>query len=130
MKEKLIRFMYGRYGNDRFNQFLMIAAVVSFFFSFLGGRIFVLIALLLLVYSYYRMFSKQTVKRSAENRWYLERERKVKTFVQKKKKELSMRKTHHIYKCPGCGQKLRIPKGRGEIEICCQKCGTKFRKKS
>ena len=28
MKEKLQRFMWGRYGNDRFNQFLMIVALV------------------------------------------------------------------------------------------------------
>ena len=28
MKEKLQRFMWGRYGNDRFNQFLLIVALV------------------------------------------------------------------------------------------------------
>lgn len=36
MKEKLQRFMWGRYGNDRFNQFLMIVALVClalFFWS-------------------------------------------------------------------------------------------------
>lgn len=130
MKEKLIRFMYGRYGNDKFNRFLMTAAMIAFFFSFLGGRFFYVIALLLLLYCYYRMFSKQTAKRSEENRWYLEKEGKAKVFLQQKKKEWLMRKTHHIYKCPNCKQKLRIPKGYGEVEICCRKCGTKFRKKS
>lgn len=58
MKEKLQRFMWGRYGNDRFNQFLMIVALVCLALSFFGLRIFYVLALALLVYAYYRMFSK------------------------------------------------------------------------
>ena len=66
MKEKLQRFMWGRYGNDRFNQFLMIVALVCLALSFFGLRIFYVLALALLVYAYYRMFSKDLSKRSAE----------------------------------------------------------------
>lgn len=130
MREKLARFMYGRYGNDRFNQVLMIAALVALVISFLGGNIFYLAALIIMGYAYYRMFSKQHAKRSAENSWYLQKEWKVKSFFQKKKKEMETRKTHHIYKCPNCKQKIRVPKGRGKIEIRCQKCETRFIKKS
>lgn len=35
MKEKLQRFMWGRYGNDRFNQFLLIVTLVCLALSFL-----------------------------------------------------------------------------------------------
>ena len=56
MKEKLQRFMWGRYGNDRFNQFLMIVALVCLALSFFGLRIFYVLALALLVYAYYRLF--------------------------------------------------------------------------
>ena len=63
MKEKLQRFMWGRYGNDRFNQFLMIVALVCLALSFFGLRIFYVLALALLVYAYYRMFSKDLSKR-------------------------------------------------------------------
>ena len=47
MKEKLQRFMWGRYGNDRFNQFLMIVALVCLALSFFGLRIFYVLALAL-----------------------------------------------------------------------------------
>ena len=68
MKEKLQRFMWGRYGNDRFNQFLMIVALVCLTLSFFGLRIFYVLALALLVYAYYRMFSKDLSKRSINAR--------------------------------------------------------------
>lgn len=130
MREKFARFMIGRYGNDRLNQFLMVAAIVSLVISFLGGRFFYLIALLLIILSYFRMFSRKIYKRSAENQWYLQKEMKVRSFFKKKKNEMNIRKTHHIYKCPSCRQKIRVPRGRGKIEIRCQKCGNKFIKKS
>lgn len=130
MRDKLNQFMRGRYGNDRFNQFLMIIALVCLVLSFFGLNVFYLIALLFMVYAYYRMFSRKIYQRSAENQWYLQKENKVRGWFVRRKKEFAQRKTHHIYKCPGCKQKIRVPRGRGRIEIRCQKCGTKFIKKS
>lgn len=130
MKEKLARFMQGRYGNDRFNQFLMITAIAALVISFFGGNVFYLVAVLLMVYAYFRMFSRKIYQRSAENQWYLKKEMKVRSWFQGQKKAAATRKTHHIYKCPGCKQKIRVPKGRGRIEIRCQKCDTKFIKNS
>lgn len=130
MREKLNQFMRGRYGNDRFNQFLMIIALVCLVFSFFGLRVFYLIALMFMIYAYYRMFSRKIYQRSAENQWYLQKENKVRGWFARRKKELAQSKTHHIYKCPNCKQKIRVPRGRGRIEISCRKCGTKFIKKS
>ncbi len=130
MRERLSRFMRGRYGNDRFNQFLMIVALVCMVLSMFGLKFFYLIALLLLVYTYYRMFSRNVYRRTAENQSYLQKERKVKNWFLGQKKAFAQRKTHHIFKCPGCKQKIRAPRGRGRIEIRCQKCGTTFIRKS
>lgn len=130
MKEKLQRFMWGRYGNDRFNQFLMICAMIFLALSLFGLNFFYLAALGIMIYAYFRMFSKNTYKRSAENQWYLKREMKVRGFFTKKKKELSQRKAYHIYRCPNCRQKIRVPRGRGRIAISCRKCGAEFIKKS
>ena len=35
-----------------------------------------------------------------------------------------------FYRCPKCGQQLRVPRGRGKISITCPKCGNQFIKKS
>lgn len=130
MREKLQRFMWGRYGNDRLNQFLMICAIVLMFISFFGGGLFYTLSFAVMIYAYFRMFSKNTAKRAEENRWYLQREMKVRGIWNKKKKEFQQRKVYHIYKCPNCKQKIRVPKGRGRIAITCRKCGNEFVKKS
>ena len=104
MKEKLQRFMWGRYGNDRFNQFLLIVALVCLALSFFGLRIFYVLALALLVYVYYRMFSRNMSKRSAENQWYLKKEMKVRSWWQRRKQLFAGRRDYKIFKCPKCGR--------------------------
>ena len=130
IREKIQKFMWGRYGNDRLNRVLMTLSMAFILLSFLRLPGAYLIAVLLLLWVYYRMFSKQTAKRCEENRKYMRFEAAVRSFFLRKKRELQDRKTHHIYRCPNCKQKLRVPKGRGRIVIRCRKCGTEFEKKS
>lgn len=130
MKEKFYRFMVGRYGNDRLNQVIMIVAMIALVISFFGPRFFYGIALLCLIYGYFRMFSRNTYKRSMENNKYLQWEYKIKQLFATWKRDMKQRKTHHIYRCPSCKQKIRIPRGKGKIEIRCPKCSQTFIKKS
>ena len=130
MRQRLMQFMQGRYGNDQLNRFLMAVGMVFLVISLFGPDLFYTLALVILIYTYFRMFSRNIYKRAAENQKYLQKSVKIRGILQKKKKELMDLKTHHIYKCPGCKQKLRVPRGRGRIEISCRKCGTKFVKKS
>jgi len=130
LKEKFMRFMQGRYGNDQFNRFLMFFSIGLLILSMFAGNIFYLLALAVMVYAYFRMFSRQIYKRSAENTKYLQIAWKVKANWSKKKNEWKQLKTHHIYKCPNCKQKIRVPRGRGKIAIRCKKCKTEFIKKS
>lgn len=131
MKEKLIRFMYGRYGVDSLGKFTIITGLAAMILAgWTDSMLLSLLSWCLIIYSYFRMFSKNTYKRSSENQWYLNKTYKLRTFFYRQKNMMAQRKTHHIYKCPTCKQKIRIPKGKGKIEIRCPKCNTTFIKKS
>lgn len=131
MRERLQRWMWGRYGYDDLNRVLMISAVVCMVLSLLpGGGVFYLLAGAAMVYAYFRMFSRNISKRSAENQWFLKKTAKLRAALGKKRRELNQTKQYHIYKCPNCRQKIRVPRGRGRIAITCRKCGREFVKRS
>ena len=131
MKEKFRQFMVGRYGADDFGRFTVGLAIVFIVLNiFFRHNLFSLLAMLTLILCYFRMFSKNIAKRSAENGKYLFYCRKYFGFFGKKRDQLLDKKTHHIYKCPKCRQKIRIPRGKGMIEIRCPKCSMVFKKKS
>ena len=123
--------MYGRYGVDSLGKFLVALAFITIILGNITDKgIFSLISWVLLFYAYYRMFSKQVYKRASENQIFLSKTSKIRGWFYKEKNLMAQRKTHRIYKCPTCKQKIRVPKGKGRIEICCPKCNTKFIKKS
>ena len=120
MREKFARFMAGRYGMDTMGRFTiglaLFLVVINYIFT---SRIINLLVWILLILAYYRMFSRNVYKRSSENQVFLN-----------KKILFGQRKTHHIDRCPSCKQKIRVPRGKGKIEIRCPKCNTTFIKKS
>ncbi len=130
MREKFYRFMQGRYGIDQFGRFLMAMVMVCLVLSLFGLKFFYVAGIAVLVYSYFRIFSKNLYKRRAENTAYLKYEYKVKQKFATWKRDMQQRKTHHIYRCPSCKQKIRVPRGKGRIEIRCPKCNQTFIKKS
>lgn len=132
-RERLTQFMRGRYGgNDTLNKslfgvflfFLLIAIFSSR--SSIANSIFNLLAIAVLIYSYFRIFSRNIARRQAENQKFLEITASVRSMFGKK----SADKTHRIFRCPKCGQKMRVPKGKGKIEITCPNCRNKFIKRS
>jgi hypothetical protein len=130
MKQKFMQFMQGRYGNDGLNKFLMILAIVFLVISFVGGDAFYVLAILCLFAAYFRMFSRNLYKRAAENQRYMMRVRKIREFWMLRKNHLKQLKTYRFFTCPKCKQKIRIPKGKGKIEITCRTCGEKFIRKT
>ncbi len=124
MKERLARFMMGRYGIDALSKFTLGIAIACMVLNlFFRNGILNGIAFLLLVVCYFRMFSRDIGKRYQENVKYWSLRNKVLRFFK-------LNKTHHIYRCPQCKQKIRIPKGKGKVEITCPKCRTCFIKRS
>ena len=131
MKERLARFMVGRYGQDELGQFLFVTALVTMLLSVLfGGSVWYTIALILLIFGYYRMLSKNHARRYQENAKYLLYYNKAKAWIKRKQYQLKQYKQFHIYRCPSCRQKIRIPRGKGKLSISCPKCKTEFIRRS
>ena len=123
--------MQGRYGADQMGQMLSAVSMVFLIISlFSRNQAWFLLAVIGLVYNYFRMFSKNISKRYAENQKYLTMTAGIRRKLASWKSQLAQRKIYHIYRCPGCKQKIRVPRGRGKIEIRCPKCNTRFVKKS
>ena len=130
MREKIARFMMGRYGVDQLSRFLMVTSIVFMVLGTFTHPVLYYVGILGGIYMYFRIFSKNYVKRSAENQWYLRKTYYFRTWFDKKKRMWNLKKTHKIFKCPTCKQKIKVPKGRGKIEIRCAKCDSKFIKRS
>ena len=133
MKAWFQRFMSGRYGVDQFSQFLSTAALILVILGlFLPGplKVLDLIGWVALIYSYFRIFSRNIARRSEENRWFLTRRAAVQSRFGSAKTRFDQRKVYRYFRCPHCRQQLRVPRGRGRLSITCPKCGTTFIKKS
>ncbi len=154
LRYKFIRFMQGRYGTDRFNQFLawvLLGAVILNLF--LGSSLLWWFSTLVLIYMYFRMFSRNIARRYQENQKYLEvtaklrnggfgrtlgnfgrsLNGKLRTAAARLRGWSDLRRRNagfRIFKCPQCEQKIRIPKGKGKIIVRCPKCGKEFPKRS
>ena len=131
MREKFRQFMIGRYGTDGLNQFLSVASLVLLLIAIVSRiRLFTWLGVALLGFCYYRTFSRNISKRTEENYKFYTLKDRVGSKFRGLKEQWANRKIYHYYRCPQCRQKLRVPRGRGRIQISCPRCGTQFIKKS
>lgn len=131
MRERMQGFMAGRYGTDQLSKLILwisLACLVVSMFTRLN--VFYILGLVLLIYTYYRMFSRNVAKRYAENQKYLNWRYGFAVRRNKRKVHWEQRKIYRFYKCPQCRQKVRVPKGKGKVAITCPKCRMEFVRKS
>lgn len=138
---RLAQFFSGRTGVDALGKTSSWAAVILMIITMITGwAIPYFIAIICLIYSIWRMFSKNYQKRYYENQKFLNATAgirrffsaipsKVKRAVSKAKYDRQQKKIYKIFYCPSCKQKLRAPKGRGKILVTCSSCKTEFIKR-
>ena len=125
------RFMSGRYGSDQLNLTMVIGALIVTTIGSLTGVYFLTLAAdALLLLAIFRMFSKDRYRRAHENQVYLEKTQKVRRAATEWVNRVKNSRKYHYYTSPKCKQRLRVPRGVGNITITCKQCGTKFDKKA
>ena len=124
----MMQFMQGRYGADQMGQMLSAVSMVFLIISlFSRNQAWFLLAVIGIVYNYFRMFSKNISKRYAENQKYLKMTAGIRRRLASWKSQLAQRKIYHIYRCPGCKRKNAVcPGGAVKSQIRCPKCNTGF----
>ena len=123
METAFRHFMQGRYGIDKLNMLILGIGLALSIINLLipdpiASLILTLISYGFMGWAIFRCLSRNTYKRYQENSKYL-------MFLQKLKD-----KDHRYFKCPRCRQQVRVPKGKGKINISCPKCREKFLKKT
>lgn len=130
MRDKIEKFMLGRYGEDQLNIFISIVFIILVVVNWwIDSIILRIVIYILIVINIYRSFSKNIVARSIENDKYIKYKRKVtRSFkiIQKSFKD----KEHKYVLCPYCVQMIRLPRKKGQLEIKCPNCHKTFEKKT
>ncbi len=150
MRVRFQQFMVGRYGTDQLSRFMLLLAIIFIILSYLfrGVWILSLLTWVLLILVNLRMFSRNIQARYNENTRYLLAKQKVTDFFRGKRNGSARNSygtsggssssggayrsdaEHRIFRCPNCDQRVRVPRGKGKIEITCPKCGHHFTKRS
>ncbi len=125
-KDKLIRFMYGRYGgNDALNKALLWTYIVILILGIISGWEWLwYVGFLAIIWNIYRMFSRNIGKRQKENAVFLSLKRKALMPL----KQL-LDRGHAYRRCPHCKATLRLPRKKGRHTVACPKCKKDFKVK-
>ncbi len=127
LKFKFASWMQGRYGMDP-----LYKALIAVYFAlivlnlFVGSAILNYAAMLLVLFAFLRVFSRQTAKRAIENRKYITLRDSVKKKVLLTINRVKEYKTHRYRSCPNCRSTLRLQKKIGTMTVTCPKCRTSF----
>ncbi|MDO4733141.1 MAG: hypothetical protein Q4B50_06485 [Bacillota bacterium] len=131
MKNWFQRLMIGRYGGDKLGKFMLLLSLACILLSWLlDWGILNILALICLVLSYFRMFSRNIYARQQENLKFLQLTAGLRKEWQFQKKKFLERKEYTYFKCPYCKGHLRVPRGKGRLMVRCNKCGREFEKVS
>ena len=130
IRNAIQRLMYGRYGGDQLNMSMIVLYLVCYLlFLVTRWKLFYWLSLILIGYTLFRMFSRNILKRREENYKFMHLAEPVFKWV-RLRRTMHRDKEHRYFRCPNCGQYLRVPRGKGNITVTCRGCGASFKEKS
>jgi uncharacterized C2H2 Zn-finger protein len=125
------RFMIGRYGPDHLGvTMIIISLALSLTHTFTRLSVLLYISYIIAGLALFRILSRNITRRRAENDKFIRYWWPVKTKIAQCITNIKQRKTHKFFRCPSCRNTLRVPKGKGKIQVTCPKCGERFNAKT
>ena len=107
---------HGRNGVDFLGKLALGCGIFCYAMYFVTGEMILQRgAMVLFVYTLFRMFSSNVEARSKENQ-------AVQELGKLYKLRWELRKTHKVFRCESCGTLVRVPKGQGKVMVTCPVC--------
>ena len=143
-REKMYRFMYGRYGADALYNFLTWLNVILILLSLVATVLitdevvsnivsiaFSVVITLIFIWEFYRMFSRNISKRRRENEIYLILKGNAKRFfsgnTSSGTKSFNRDDATYIFRdCTKCQSTLRLQRRVGKHKVKCPRCSHAF----
>jgi hypothetical protein len=127
LRDKLARFMYGRYGVDKL-YYALFALFWALFVLNLFLRSYALSVLMWadLLWMMSRSLSRNNYRRQLENEKFLKVWAKISTYFKVTYHRIKEYRTNVYRKCPRCKTMLRLPKRKGTHTVVCPKCKERF----
>ena len=104
MRERLIRFMAGRNGADNLSRAVIIATLVllvaGMFAHGEAARVLRVLAIIGVVYVYFRVFSRNVAKRRQENANFLRATASVRGYFRGLRERWVQRRDYRFFRCP------------------------------
>lgn len=127
MDRKLVEWFRGRNGSDELAKCVLLVAFVLVIANFLVRSVIIsILSTLLMAYVCWRMISKDLEARENENAVFCEFLGPMRIWVQDPKSAASEFRAYKHLKCPECGQRVRVPRGKGKVRVRCPQCEHKF----
>lgn len=131
MRNFLRNFMSGRYGPDHLGIALIIFSfILSLLYAILGFLPILYISYILFGIVLFRMLSRNIYRRRYENDKFIRYWWPIRTKIVRVAASIRNRRTHKYFKCPKCKNTLRVPRGKGKLQVTCPRCAERFFKKT
>ncbi len=126
-RDRIARFMYGRYGTDSLFYFLWVVYIALVLANvFVRSWVLYLLSIAVFIITFYRVLSRNTVKRMNENIKFQKLFKGVKGWFSNRTSRIKQNKNYCFKRCPNCGKVLRLPRVKGKHSTRCPVCHADF----
>lgn len=127
-ERKMAEWMRGRNGSDELATCALLLAFILVLLNLFLRTIFLsVIACALLAYAWWRMASKNIEARENENGVFCEFLGPARPWVRNPVAAAQEAKQYKHFTCPKCQQRIRVPRGKGNLRVRCPKCQERFK---